>query len=188
MRKNRTITLIRELIDKGYSMGKTGKLFNPNGVEVVGSDLGGYMSTWQRLKGTESIQIRFHQIQAYQKFGEKMFEKGIVVRHLDGNPLNNHWDNIAIGTQSDNMLDIPKKIRKEMVLRATRANQNNIRSKKDRELIYKYLSEGKTYRWIIDNTCATSLGTLSYMKNKSLEFKEYLEKKRTRKENKITHS
>lgn len=30
---------------------------------------------------------------------------GPVVRHLDGNPLNNVWTNLAWGTQSDNILD-----------------------------------------------------------------------------------
>jgi HNH endonuclease len=49
--------------------------------------------------------VYVHKLQAYQKFGEAIFEPGIVVRHLDGNPLNNRPENIAIGTISDNVMD-----------------------------------------------------------------------------------
>jgi hypothetical protein len=37
---------------------------------------------------------------------ETSFEEGTVVRHLNGDPGSNAWDNIAIGTMSDNMFDI----------------------------------------------------------------------------------
>lgn len=46
-----------------------------------------------------------HRLQAFQKFGARLYESGMVVRHLDGNPLNNHIDNIGIGTHTDNMQD-----------------------------------------------------------------------------------
>jgi hypothetical protein len=42
---------------------------------------------------------------------ETSYEEGTVVRHLNGDPGSNAWDNIAIGTMSDNMFDIPKQIR-----------------------------------------------------------------------------
>lgn len=52
-----------------------------------------------------------HRLAAYQKFGEAMFEDGIQVRHLDGDPANNKLENIAVGTQSENMLDRPREVR-----------------------------------------------------------------------------
>jgi hypothetical protein len=36
-----------------------------------------------------------------------LYEEGTVVRHLNGDPGSNAWDNIAI-VMSDNMFDIPK--------------------------------------------------------------------------------
>jgi hypothetical protein len=37
------------------------------------------------------------------KYGDLLYEEGTVVRHLNGDPGSNAWDNIAIGTMSDNM-------------------------------------------------------------------------------------
>lgn len=51
-----------------------------------------------------------HRLQAYQKFGDKIYEKGIVVRHLNGDRYDNSYDNIGIGTIIDNKNDIPKEL------------------------------------------------------------------------------
>lgn len=48
-----------------------------------------------------------HRLAAFQKFGVECFCDGVVVRHLDGNPLNNSLNNIAIGSLSDNARDRP---------------------------------------------------------------------------------
>ena len=55
---------------------------------------------------------RVHRFNAWFKFGDKIYDPNIVCRHLDGNPLNNHWDNLALGTQSDNMNDRPADVRR----------------------------------------------------------------------------
>ena len=55
--------------------------------------------------------VPVHRLVAFQKFGQKVYEKGIQSRHLDGNKLNFLGENIAIGTQSENQLDIPEHIR-----------------------------------------------------------------------------
>lgn len=49
--------------------------------------------------------IRVHRLQAFQKFGAKIYESGMMVRHLDGNKHNNSLSNIEIGTNSQNQLD-----------------------------------------------------------------------------------
>jgi len=49
-----------------------------------------------------------HRLAAYQKYGEAMFENGIVVRHLNGDKADNSLDNIAIGTLSQNQRDRSK--------------------------------------------------------------------------------
>lgn len=53
----------------------------------------------------------FHRLQAYQKYGDMLYGDGILVRHLNGNPLDNSFDNIALGSHRDNAMDIPKDIR-----------------------------------------------------------------------------
>ena len=55
----------------------------------------------------ERYPVPVHRLQAFQKFGDAMFEPGIVVRHLDGDSTNNRPDNILIGTGSDNAMDRP---------------------------------------------------------------------------------
>jgi len=59
--------------------------------------------------------ITFHSLVAYQKYGTEYFVKGTVARHLDGDSLNNHEDNIILGTMKDNSYDIPSKRRKQRI-------------------------------------------------------------------------
>ena len=49
--------------------------------------------------------VYFHSLLAYQLYGERYFEKGIVARHLNGNSLDNSPTNIILGTQKDNRAD-----------------------------------------------------------------------------------
>lgn len=56
---------------------------------------------------------------AYQKYGDRIYNPRMVVRHLDGNPLNNSWENIAIGTQSENNMDKPPELRRRMAVHAS---------------------------------------------------------------------
>jgi len=54
----------------------------------------------------------YHCLAAFQKFGDKWLYSNYVVRHLDGDYKNNNLENIEIGTQSQNILDIPVEKRK----------------------------------------------------------------------------
>lgn len=59
------------------------------------------------------VSIPFHKFVAYILYGEDSFKKGIEVRHLDNNVLNLKKENIALGSSSENKLDIPKEIRSQ---------------------------------------------------------------------------
>lgn len=59
--------------------------------------------------------ITFHGLVAYQKYGVEYFTKGTVARHLDGDSLNNHENNIILGTMKDNTYDIPSKRRSQRI-------------------------------------------------------------------------
>jgi len=74
--------------------------------------------------GGRVIPVKVHQLQAYQKFGQEMFQQGIQVRHLNGDKLDNSWDNIAIGTASENQMDIPAELRRTRSVRAGRTRNN----------------------------------------------------------------
>ena len=65
-------------------------------------------------------------MQAYQKYGDEIYKEGIVVRHLDNVKENNSFTNIAIGTQSENVMDNPKEKRLEYAINASlKANKYN---------------------------------------------------------------
>jgi len=96
--------------EKGYRVTKDGDLLNPEGLKIGCINSAGYKNT--RIGFNEKkLYIATHRLQAYQKYGNKLFEDGIVVRHLNGNKSDNCWDNIAIGTSKDNSMDIPKETR-----------------------------------------------------------------------------
>jgi len=94
----------------GYRVGENGTLYNPQGAPRK-SRLGS--AGYPRINITSRCRYTFylHRLMAYQKFGEKIFEKGMEVRHLNGVKTDNSYDNIAIGTRSQNQMDIPPYLR-----------------------------------------------------------------------------
>ena len=107
------------LIERGYWMSKEGLCFAPNGKQVFGSVSSyGYITSAIRING-KCCRFLFHRLMGYIKFGDKIYEKGMQVRHLDGNPLNNSSDNIGIGTQSENRYDMTEEARVRSALNAT---------------------------------------------------------------------
>ena len=93
-----------------------------------------------------------------------MFRDGIQVRHLNGDPKDNSWDNIAIGTQSDNMMDIPIEER----VRKAKLASSKIRRFTDEQvaMIRSDRAAGMTYSKLCQKY-DTSKGTLSYMFNEA---------------------
>ena len=173
---SKTNMALIESYNKGYRITNEGEVLGLKHKELSPRIQYGYKKFCTRLKSGERYIVNYHRLQAYQKFGDKIFEEGIVVRHLDGNPLNNSWDNIGIGTNSDNQMDRSLQCRKNAATIATRKMQDNIRSYEDRCKIYEDLKNGMSYNEIMKKHNISSKGTLSFMKNKSLEYKEYLNK------------
>lgn len=149
------------MFSKGYTVDEYGRLFNKLGVEVIGSvDNNGYRATGMRTPDNRVVRVYFHRMVAYAKFKDKIYQNGTVVRHLDGNPLNNSWDNIDIGSYSDNMMDIPKSIR---VANARLANMKYDEDMVD--MIKSLRSKGLKYTDIMKETGISSKGTISYIIN-----------------------
>lgn len=111
--------LIKVVWEKGYRI-IGGKCYTPKGKILKGTikkhpipyrqfSIKLKIGEIEGIKGARSIM--YHGLLAYQLYGDEYFKKGIVARHLNGNSLDNSDDNIILGTQKDNKLDIPKEKR-----------------------------------------------------------------------------
>lgn len=109
---------------KGFRITKEGKIINPKGKIITGTvNNKGYIQISFRDDFNNTIKTPAHRLQAYIKFGLYIFKEKIIVRHLYGCSTNNSWDNIDIGTNSDNMMDKPKDIRDRDAINASRTMQ-----------------------------------------------------------------
>lgn len=147
---------------KGYYTDKNGNVYSSKKKIALRKTQERYNFTI-RYYG-QRVTIAVHKFVAYLKYGDKIFNDGIEVRHLDSNSLNNTWDNIAIGTHSENMMDMSKNNRIKKAIKAAK----KIRKFSDVEVqqILKDRGLGMTY----DNLCLkynTSKSTLNYFFNKA---------------------
>lgn len=121
MMSNQTKAILKA-VKLGYTITKEGEPFSPSGKPLVAfarnrGSRGKYRQFTLSIEDIEagtakiSSAVRIHRMVAYLKFGEAAFEPGVKARHKDGNSLNNAWDNIILGTQSDNMMDRPEEDR-----------------------------------------------------------------------------
>ena len=123
--------------ERGYRVTKDGHLLNPKGIKIGAISSTGYYHFGFKIN-KKHTNILTHRLQAYQKYGDKLFQDGIMVRHLNANPLDNSFNNIAIGTNRDNQMDIPKEIR---IKRAISAGKTQIKYPK--EFVLKLREEHK---------------------------------------------
>jgi len=144
---------------RGYQVTDEGQVIGARGepLSKVTITSHGYHYFSLRVNG-KSPRLYTHRLQAYQKYGSKLYEEGIEVRHLDGNRLNNSWDNILIGTHSENMMDIPQQIR---IKRAKYASSHIIKYNK-KEVIAFYIG-CKSYKDTMQEFNISSKGTLHYI-------------------------
>jgi hypothetical protein len=146
------------LVKRGYFVTEEGVLYNPK-KESIGCYDRDYLISFIRVNGVKR-KIKAHRLQAYQKYGDKLYETGIIVRHFDGNSKNNSWDNILIGTQSQNMMDIPKQIRVKSALIAT----SYVR-KYDKNKVKEFYEKEKSYKKTMEYFNISSTGTLHFILN-----------------------
>ena len=145
--------------NKGYRCTKSGIPLGIDGKEIKGwyrND--GYHFIKVRINSTENLNISIHRLQAFQKYGHKLFEQGIEVRHLDGNPKNNSWGNILIGNHSENIMDIPEEIRIAKALHAT-----SFTRKYDKQEIRDFHKKENSYKKTMEKFNISSKGTLHHI-------------------------
>lgn len=144
---------------RGYTITSDGTVYSPKGNRVGTHGKGGYKYFSFRIGG-KIVKVYFHRFQAYIKFGDALYEDNIMVRHLDGNYLNNSESNIDLGTNSDNMMDIPKEVR---------INKSSNASKKYSDELVQAIKldkeSGMSYKELMIKYDISSKGTLSYIIN-----------------------
>lgn len=151
---------IKEAYKKGYRVLSDGTPISSNGELKGRTDNKGYMSICVRVNGIKK-NVYIHRLQAYQKYGDLIFGVNMEVRHLNGDKTDNSWINIAIGTHSDNMMDIPKHIRLAKALIAT----SKVRKYNKLEVI-NYYNEVGSYSKTMQKFNISSKGTLHFILNK----------------------
>jgi hypothetical protein len=165
---NNNNCLIKLAKQKGYYI-LNGEAYSKNKKRTTYKNPKGYLQFGIRKLNGKIIGVLVHRLVAYQKYGEEMFKEGIVVRHLDGNPLNNSEINIAIGTEKDNMNDIDVGTRRRRAIIASSYVQ-----KHNHKLILEMHKSGKSYSEIMKELGISSKGTLSFIVNKSMQVTENL--------------
>jgi hypothetical protein len=145
------------LISKGYRVDEIGNLYNPEGKELKQFTKDGYKVFSYRFNGANSV-IYTHRVQAVQKYGSEALKDGVEVRHKNSIRDDNSWDNILIGSHSDNMMDIPAQIRVSKAFHAS-----SFIRKYNKDEIKAFHLESKSYSKTMKKFSISSKGTLNYI-------------------------
>ena len=103
---NKANLLIIEAFQKGYRV-ENGEIFNH-----LYKKINFWLKNGYPVIAISSHPVKVHRLVAYQKFGNAIFEKGMQIRHLNGDKLDFSFQNIEIGTSKQNQLDKPIEQRK----------------------------------------------------------------------------
>lgn len=155
-----------EVHTRGWRVSDAGIALKPDGSpQPVTPDKHGYLRFSVKHSDGEIRAIYTHRLQAYQKFGEKLFEPGTEVRHLNGE-LDNSAQHIEIGTKSQNELDKPLETRAAFAAGAGGAarklsdaqvaqlRQDRVAGASYKQLAEKYGIQKSTISYIVNNkTC-----------------------------------
>lgn len=131
----------RKVLVKMHQLGYRvvdGVFLTPEGNAMhIGYDGDGYPKVSKRLLDGKNTSIQVHLMVAYQKFGDEYLYSNLLVRHMDGNKLNNLDSNIELGTNKQNQLDIPREKRMELSMKM----RNRKRSPQEEENYRKAVRE-----------------------------------------------
>jgi len=105
---------IKAAKDLGYYIDEVGNVYSPRGNKLKPIMMGDSRPSFSVRYNSKNRNIMIHRYIMYLIYGDILFDFECV-RHLDGNPLNNHPLNLALGSQKDNMFDIPKVIRSRRI-------------------------------------------------------------------------
>lgn len=124
--------------EKGYRIDSEGCVRNPNNLLIKSfrkNKRVDYLGFSVKINNEVRV-VSVHRLGAYQKYGDKIFEKDLLVRHSDGNPLNNKLENLILGNQSSNMMD---RTPEERSKHASKSHNNRFENRLDKNLILEDL-------------------------------------------------
>lgn len=153
--------------EKGFRL-ENSKIFSPSGKELtLKSNWKGYLYFCFRPKvsqagGRKICNICVHRFTAYIKYGNSLFEKGIVVRHLDGNCKNNSFENLALGSHYDNYMDQTEEVRKKR-LSLLSFNHKKFTNEEIALIRQDHLINKLSYRDIMKKWGIPSTGSVGYI-------------------------
>ena len=148
---------------KGYRVTKEGVVIGKKKNPVGWLHTNGYRRFKIRDHEGKNRNVGVHRLQAYQKYGEKLYQEGYMVRHLDNDCTNNHYDNIDIGTASQHAHDIEAERRKKRAIHAS-----SFIKKHNHEEVKAFHKKCGSYKKTMEHFNISSKGTLSYILNKEL--------------------
>lgn len=105
----------------------------------------------------DSFPINVHKLAAYQIYGIAAFEEGTQVRHLNNIKTDNSSSNIAIGSQLDNVSDLPYGVANIHSAKLMPAEVLEIREK---------VKNGATFQNILDEYPIRSKSSVSHIVNR----------------------
>lgn len=149
---------------RGYRVSPCGKIvrLEQNPPRIFQKDKGGYLLFTARSANKRTRNCSVHRLQAYQKYGEQIYQEGLQVRHLDGNNQNNSADNIVLGTPLENAHDKPPEVSIRAAAIASRAAQ-----KHDHAKIKAFYAVTNSYKMTMRAFGISSKGTLHFIINHS---------------------
>ena len=154
---------VKYAYDKGYRVDHLGNVISSTGkARKLNTNKHGRLRFSIQFLG-HSVSIRVHTLALYQKIGDALFAPDIVARHLNGVPHDNSYGNLAVGSQSDNMMDKPQEMRIRIARRAGRTRSNL--SDSDVLAIRQKLVAGATLKQIMAEY-GIAKSTASYIKNR----------------------
>lgn len=162
-KRNQAIIQAKE---KGY-LYKDGNIIGAKGDALKLNIRGGYPHFCLNLTDSSGkknrVNIPVHRYVAYDKFGDKIFDLNLVVRHRDGTRTNYHPDNLDIGTVYDNTMDRKPEDRRAHAIKTS----THVRRFSDAQVeeIRKDHAMGLSYKEIMFKWNISSKGTLSHLIN-----------------------
>jgi hypothetical protein len=144
---------------QGFRITENGNILNKKGQSISGyKNQDGYIRISSRYEGA-IVNCFVHRLQAFQKYGELLFYKGVEVRHKNNDKSDNSYNNILIGTHKKNILDTPESIRIERALHAS----SFIRKYNKKEVREFHKNNGNSYKKTMAEFGMSSKGTLHYI-------------------------
>lgn len=116
------------------------QIVNPNGQIINGSLSRDWLQFGIRIldtkiNKTKQVSVRAHKLLAYQKYGDKIYNGLMQVIHLDGNKLNNIYDNISLIDRNPKQCSMPNCANKALSNNYCRAHYLRLRKHGDPNIV-----------------------------------------------------